>query len=294
RDRRAAAPDRHRPAPVPAPACTPALRREWRRRAGNRHERGADSRAPPGQGLRDPCARRRELRARACRGARVRDAGGRIRHPGLRGGCDAGGDQARSAERSRRARGRRRRRARRRASPRRDGSRRPRARARQLRLGRHRAAARGDLRGGDHVRRHWQLLLPLGILGVAVVLIIFRGPDWGLVHDAFTAVTWEWVGAAIGLNLLSVVTRAFAWDTAIKQSIAPPHPRFPLVFSAFSVGLFANAVLPGRVGELARVAVLRRRLAGRKGTTATLVGSVFAHRMFDLFPALTLVIWVLL
>ena len=96
------------------------------------------------------------------------------------------------------------------------------------------------------------------------------------------------------LNLLSVVSRAVAWDTAIRQSILPPHPRFPLVFSAFSVGLFANAVLPGRVGELARVAVLRRRLLGRKGTTATLVGSVFAHRMFDVFPAATLVIWVLL
>jgi uncharacterized protein (TIRG00374 family) len=132
------------------------------------------------------------------------------------------------------------------------------------------------------------------VIGVAVVLVIYRGPDWGLVQDAFTAVTWEWVAAAIGLNLLSVVARAIAWDTAIKQSIAPPHPRFPLVFSAFSVGLFANAVLPGRVGELARVAVLRRRLVGRKGTTATLVGSVFAHRMFDLFPALTLVVWVLL
>jgi uncharacterized protein (TIRG00374 family) len=142
--------------------------------------------------------------------------------------------------------------------------------------------------------RHWRLLLPLAVIGVAVVLVIYRGPDWGLVQDAFTAVTWEWVAAAIGLNLLSVVARAIAWDTAIKQSIAPPHPRFPLVFSAFSVGLFANAVLPGRVGELARVAVLRRRLVGRKGTTATLVGSVFAHRMFDLFPALTLVVWVLL
>jgi uncharacterized protein (TIRG00374 family) len=141
--------------------------------------------------------------------------------------------------------------------------------------------------------RHWRLLLPLALLGVAVVLVIFRGPDWGLVHDAFSAVTWEWVAAAIGLNLLSVMTRALAWDTAIKQSIAPPHPKFPLVFSAFSVGLFANAVLPGRVGELARVAVLRRRLVGRKGTTATLVGSVFAHRMFDLFPALTLVVWVI-
>ena len=144
------------------------------------------------------------------------------------------------------------------------------------------------------MRRRWRLLLPLPLLAVAVALVVWRGPEWGPIRDAFSAVTWEWVAAAIGLNLLSVVSRAVAWDTAIAQSIPPPHPRFRLVFSAFSVGLFANAVLPGRVGELARVAVLRRRLAGRKGTTATLVGSVFAHRMFDVPPAATLVIWVLL
>jgi uncharacterized protein (TIRG00374 family) len=142
--------------------------------------------------------------------------------------------------------------------------------------------------------KRWRLLIPLPLIAVAIALIIWRGPDWKPIHDAFTAVTWEWVAAAIGLNLLSVVFRAVAWDTAIQQSIAKPHPRFPLVFSAFAVGLFANAVLPGRVGELARVAVLRRRMAGRKGATATLVGSVFAHRMFDVFPAGTLVIWVLL
>jgi uncharacterized membrane protein YbhN (UPF0104 family) len=142
--------------------------------------------------------------------------------------------------------------------------------------------------------RRWRLLLVLPVFGAAVGLIAWRGPAWHDVKDAFTVVRWDWVFAAIGLNLLSVVARAFAWDTAIKQSLRKPHPPFPLVFSAFSVGLFANAVLPGRVGELARVAVLRRRLVGRKGTTATLIGSVFAHRMFDLFPALTLVIWVLL
>jgi uncharacterized protein (TIRG00374 family) len=141
----------------------------------------------------------------------------------------------------------------------------------------------------------WSFLLVLPLLGLAVGLIWWRGPDWRVVHDAFTVVRWPWVAAAIGLNLLSVVTRALAWETTIMQSIPKPHPRFRLIFSAFSVGLFANAVLPGRVGELARVAVLRRRLPQHgKGTTATLIGSVFAHRMFDLFPAVTLVIWVLL
>ena len=78
--------------------------------------------------------------------------------------------------------------------------------------------------------------------------------------DAFSAVEWRWVAAAVGLNLLSVLVRALAWRTVIAQAFDPPHPSFMLVFSAFSVGLFANAILPGRIGEIARVAVLNRRM----------------------------------
>lgn len=145
------------------------------------------------------------------------------------------------------------------------------------------------------MNRRWLTFLPvIPLLGIAIALIVWRGPDWHEVQDAFTAVSWPWVAAAIGLNLLSVVTRSLCWDTCIRQSLEPPHPRYPLVFSAFCVGLFANAVLPGRVGELARVAVLRRRMPGRKGATPVLIGSVFAHRMFDVFPTIALVIWVLL
>ena len=53
-------------------------------------------------------------------------------------------------------------------------------------------------------------------------------------------------------------------------------------------------MLPARAGELARVAVLRRHLPHGKGTSATLLGTVFAHRLFDLFPVAILVTWVLL
>ncbi len=126
-------------------------------------------------------------------------------------------------------------------------------------------------------------------------LLWWHGPNWGDFRDAFTAVVWEWVAAAVGLNLLSVVARAGAWNTVIRAAMPRPHPRFPLVFSAFSVGLLANAVLPGRVGELARVAVLVRKLNGRRrGLWPTLVGTVFAHRVFDLVPVVLLVIWVLI
>jgi uncharacterized protein (TIRG00374 family) len=124
-----------------------------------------------------------------------------------------------------------------------------------------------------------------------VALLWWRGPAWSAVADAFTAVEWQWVAAAVGLNLLSVLVRAFAWRTVIVQAFEGPHPGFPLVFSAFSVGLFANAILPGRVGELARVAVLNRRLPQR--AWAQLLGTVFAHRVFDLLAVIVLILYVL-
>jgi uncharacterized membrane protein YbhN (UPF0104 family) len=126
------------------------------------------------------------------------------------------------------------------------------------------------------------------------ILVWWRGPNWGQVGDAFTVVRWHWVVAAIGLNLLSVLVRAIAWKIVIDQALAKPHPRFPLVFSSFSVGLFANAVLPGRIGELARVGVLTRKLPGRNGAWAALIGTVFAHRLFDLIPSLLVVTYALL
>jgi uncharacterized protein (TIRG00374 family) len=122
-------------------------------------------------------------------------------------------------------------------------------------------------------------------------LLWWRVP-WSDVADAFDAVEWKWVAAAIGFNFASIVARAVAWNTVIRQSMPEPHPAFPLVFSAFSVGLMANAVLPGRVGELARVGVLTRKLQ-RAGAWATLVGSVVAHRVFDLVPVGFLIISVL-
>ena len=88
---------------------------------------------------------------------------------------------------------------------------------------------------------------------------------------------------------LSVLARAWAWNLTIHQAMPPPLPRFPLVFSAFGVGLLGNAVLPARAGELARVAVLRRHVSHGRGTSATLLGTVFAHRLFDLFPIALLV-----
>jgi glycosyltransferase 2 family protein len=141
--------------------------------------------------------------------------------------------------------------------------------------------------------RSLRILVVLAVAAGVGALVWWRGPDWGAVGDAFTIVRWQWVVAAVALNLVSVLVRAVAWRIVINQAMPPPHPGFRLVFSAFSVGLFANAVLPGRIGELARVGVLTRKLPGRNGAWAALIGTVFAHRLFDLIPSLLLVTYAL-
>ena len=141
--------------------------------------------------------------------------------------------------------------------------------------------------------RWFRAALGLPLLFVMAVLLWWRGPDWNVVYHAFDIVNWAWVAFALGLNLASVVLRALAWQLTIEQALEPPRPRFDRVFSSFSVGLLANAVLPGRIGELARVAVLRRHVPRGRGSSGALVGTVFAHRLFDLFPALLLIAYVI-
>ena len=135
-------------------------------------------------------------------------------------------------------------------------------------------------------------LFVLASLVAALLALWWRGPEWDTVYHAFDFVSWRWVIVGVILNLLSVLARALSWNVTIHQALAPPLPRFTQVFSAFGVGLLGNAVLPARAGELARVAVLRRHLPGRPGTSATLLGTVFSHRLFDLFPIALLVVYV--
>jgi glycosyltransferase 2 family protein len=140
------------------------------------------------------------------------------------------------------------------------------------------------------VRQAWfRAAIGLALLGFSVLAVWLRGPDWGGVYHAFDLVAWRWIALGVLINLLSVSSRAIAWHLVINQALPEPHPRHRTVFSAFCVGLLANAVLPARAGEIARVAVLRRRLPHGHGTTATLAGTVFAHRLFDLFPVLLLI-----
>jgi len=143
-------------------------------------------------------------------------------------------------------------------------------------------------------------LLHGGLIAVAaagvIALLVFHGPNWGKVGHALTGMIWWWAAAAIFLNFVSALARAMSWDNVIKEAVPPPHPRLIDVVSAFFVGIFANGVLPGRVGEVARIGVLMRRMPDRErpGLWPAFIGTVLAHRILEVFPSIALILWVLI
>ena len=108
-------------------------------------------------------------------------------------------------------------------------------------------------------RRALRLFGLVGIGIAAAVLIARRDGDVDTLSTTFANIEWLWLALAVGLNLVLGRSGSIAWWTVINQAIPPPRPAYRDVFSAFSVGLLANAVLPGRTGRLARVAILTRR-----------------------------------
>ncbi len=73
----------------------------------------------------------------------------------------------------------------------------------------------------------WARMAGLIALFVLVALLLYwRGPEWGAVADAFRLVEIRWVIAAVIFNLLSAVTRAFAWQTVIHEALPEDTPKF--------------------------------------------------------------------
>ena len=121
-----------------------------------------------------------------------------------------------------------------------------------------------------------------------VGLPVLRGPDPGPVERAFCVNEWKWVAVVVLVTLFSVVVRAYAGTLSSSR----PIPSLWLCGAALSL----------RVPRLAAWDQLRRRprreLAARPWATgtfvvgrvlATIVGVVFAYRLFDVVVVLALV-----
>ena len=94
-------------------------------------------------------------------------------------------------------------------------------------------------------------------------------------------IAWWWVIASLGLNLLSILLKAIVWKAALDTIPGKPRFLYAHVVPALFVGFLLNTLLPARLGEIGRVAVLQRRLklVGTDVPNATLAGSVVAEQI---------------
>jgi uncharacterized protein (TIRG00374 family) len=109
--------------------------------------------------------------------------------------------------------------------------------------------------------------------------------------QSFLRADWQWAGAALGLMLVSLVLRSLALKV-IVDALGGVRARLSDTFSATSIGLLANSVIPIRVGTVlapyALYVLLRRR--GPGVPFATSLGMALTERLFAMatFVALSL------
>jgi uncharacterized membrane protein YbhN (UPF0104 family) len=148
-------------------------------------------------------------------------------------------------------------------------------------------------RGRPEVRVSGRRLVGLAVVAaVCAAVAVWRRDELVTVLGALRAVQWPWVAAAIAINVASVGIRALVWGMVLARAVPGHRLSYGAYGPAFAIGVVANAVLPVRVGELARIAVLSRALPRGSDLWINVGGSVFAQHLLDVLPQAALVVYV--
>lgn len=130
-----------------------------------------------------------------------------------------------------------------------------------------------------------KLLIPLitGCLISALTLYLaFRNVPMDELLAYIGTINYWWILPTIVILGLTFVLRTFRWMIILKDIC---DVTFWQAFHPTMIGFMMNCVLPGRVGELARPALLKK---DRGIPMTTGLATVAAERFFDLFILITL------
>ncbi len=109
--------------------------------------------------------------------------------------------------------------------------------------------------------------------------------------ETLTSIHWAWIGAAVVLHLGRIAARSRAWRNAIAAAYPDTDVPWRQVFGGYVAGIGANALLPGRGGDLLRLYIVKHRVDG--ATYPTLGATLLADGIFDFFAASLILTWAL-
>jgi uncharacterized protein (TIRG00374 family) len=120
------------------------------------------------------------------------------------------------------------------------------------------------------------------VLTLGLVLLAVRTLDAGAVADALREANLWWLLPSLLALVAAFALRALRWRLIFQPGRRPPLDE---VTGALAVGLFFNAILPFRAGELARLVVLHRRT---RVPRLEILGTIAAERIYDVLALLVL------
>jgi peptidoglycan/xylan/chitin deacetylase (PgdA/CDA1 family)/uncharacterized membrane protein YbhN (UPF0104 family) len=146
------------------------------------------------------------------------------------------------------------------------------------------------------LRPHRRLAVRAAVIAAAVavgVLLLSTKLDLKAIGGVITDANPTFVFAALAANLVSVAAKGLTWKAAIDAVEGVPnenpdhdgrlHVRFADVVPAIFIGFLLNTVLFARLGEVARISVLRRKLSskGFDVPVPTLVGTLVTEQLLS-------------
>jgi uncharacterized membrane protein YbhN (UPF0104 family) len=107
-------------------------------------------------------------------------------------------------------------------------------------------------------------------VAAALLLLFFRGVDLGAVWTAMGSARLSWIAGCLALTLLHFLLRAWRW----RLLLSPIRIAVPMrsLVEAILAGYAVTFVIPGRLGEVVRPALLARRESLPLPSTLSTVG----------------------
>jgi uncharacterized protein (TIRG00374 family) len=130
--------------------------------------------------------------------------------------------------------------------------------------------------------RSLAIAIGVGLSGVCLALAI-SWVSWSEFSAAFQNLSYEWLVLAALLQLSTLILRAYRWQMMFLQK-----PRYDILFWTQAVGYLANNLLPLRLGDVARIIVLRLAISA---SSFRIGYTIVVERYLDI--AMTLVLLVL-
>jgi uncharacterized protein (TIRG00374 family) len=129
------------------------------------------------------------------------------------------------------------------------------------------------------------IFLAIGILLSALALYLsFRKVPFADLATYLTTINYFWILPSVFIALISFVIRTLRWQFILGTA----HTiSFWQAFHPMMIGFMLNCILPGRIGELARPAILQKK---DNIPFSTGLATVAAERLFDIILLIILAI----